>query len=186
MRVGQVAAGIVLLSSLLYAVESFQLAKERAVLAQVESERDTIRSQIEGFRSAKATEKNRADPQTEIDALEILRDARLRTLRDLAQGGSQTDASFSSLLEGLARQDLDGIWLERIELSGGGDAVTIRGELFAPRTCRTSCEASAPKRALRIAASRPSRSSAQTMPLPVWPSGIATLDSTSASNGGDR
>lgn len=55
------------------------------------------------------------------------RDARLALLRDLGQQRSGAASSFSDLLAGLARQDLEGVWLERIELSESGEILSLTG-----------------------------------------------------------
>jgi len=52
--------------------------------------------------------------------------------RDMTQRKSRSDASFARLLEGLARQDLEGIWLTRIEFSLGGDANAVEGRTLEP------------------------------------------------------
>ncbi|MFO0691016.1 MAG: PilN domain-containing protein [Myxococcota bacterium] len=52
-------------------------------------------------------------------------------LRDLGQQRPGSASSFSSLLTGLARQDLEGVWLERIELSESGEALSLTGRTLA-------------------------------------------------------
>jgi Tfp pilus assembly protein PilN len=55
------------------------------------------------------------------------RAAGLATLRDIEQRSARSDSSFSNLLVGLARQDLAGIWLERIEFRDAGESISIEG-----------------------------------------------------------
>ena len=55
------------------------------------------------------------------------RDARLALLRDLGQRRPDSPASFSNLLTGLARQDLEGIWLDRIEFADAGESIELAG-----------------------------------------------------------
>lgn len=45
---------------------------------------------------------------------------------------NQSQSRFSSYLEGLAKQRVEGAWLTRIELAKGGEQLAIEGESLAP------------------------------------------------------
>lgn len=127
LSVARVAAAIIVLLGVYYGISRFQLDQKSEVLLDLETERDRISDEIEAFRDRVASEASPLDPEAEIAVLTAQRDARMSMLRDMLQRAAKSDAAFSNLLSGLARQDLEGIWLERIELSAGGDAITLEG-----------------------------------------------------------
>ncbi|MBK7951735.1 MAG: PilN domain-containing protein [Deltaproteobacteria bacterium] len=126
-RVLQAAAVLGLLVVAYCAYEGFRLYGDRQALgAMIVEEREleqTLASAAAEAEQAGLANAAPADPT----ALRAHRDARLALLRDLGQQRPGTASSFSSLLVGLARQDLDGVWLERIELSESGEALSLTG-----------------------------------------------------------
>ena len=115
-----------------------QLGEERDALALLDSDRDQLSKRIEFLRAEEASRAaNATDPESRIEALRETRDARLSVLRDLGQSRIRPEASFSKLLAGLARQDLDNLWLERIEIRDGGDSISIEGRALVPEDVPT-------------------------------------------------
>ncbi len=123
----RIAMVMLLFAGALFGFGSFRLHQERAGLAGIEAQRESLERELEAERARQAARASRADPKAEVEGLRALRDARLSMLRDLKRGSSDSSAPFSGLLLGLARQDLEGVWLERIVLSDGGDAVALEG-----------------------------------------------------------
>lgn len=105
----------------------FELHGERAALAVIAGQQTKLEAEIARL-EADATAGGRAKTGvTDPVRLRDLRDARLALLRDLGQRRSDSQGTFSSLLEGLARQDLEGVWLERIDFSDAGDSIELAG-----------------------------------------------------------
>ncbi|CAM9429802.1 unnamed protein product, partial [Discosporangium mesarthrocarpum] len=127
----RVAAAILLLLGGLYGWGHFQLEREDAALLALENHRDRIVDEIEERTEQAILAARTTDPEAEIEQLEKERNARVSMLRDMTQRTSRSDASFSRLLAGLARQDLDSIWLEHIVFSHGGDAIRLEGRTLA-------------------------------------------------------
>lgn len=127
----RLAALVCVLMLGLYGWNRSELAREHEQLAAFEAESRTTQATVDRRLEEQAQRDARQDPAAEIDALEQVRDAGLRTLRDLNRGHSRSIVPFSQVLESLSRQDLDSIWLEEIELSAGGSEIELRGRTLA-------------------------------------------------------
>ncbi len=127
----RVAAAILLLLGALYGWGRLQLEREEGALLALEDARDDLVDEIEERTEQAIAAAGTLDPEAEIERLIRERDARISMLRDMTQRTSRSDASFSKLLAGLARQDLDSIWLEHIVFSHGGDAIRLEGRTLA-------------------------------------------------------
>ena len=126
-RVLQAAAALLLVMGLYAGYVGFELHGDRkalAVVAQQETELGAALARLDG----EATLRGQAvDGAADPAMLRERRDARLALLRDLGQRRPDSKGSFSSLLSGLARQDLEGIWLERIDFSEAGESIELVG-----------------------------------------------------------
>ena len=109
----------------------FFLGQERAALSALEGKQFQLAAEVESLRVQATARAAALNPEARINALRATRDARLSLLRDLGQQRSSTSASFSNLLGGLARQDLAGVWLERIAFTESGDSIAIEGRTLA-------------------------------------------------------
>ena len=128
----RMAAAIALITSAYAGVSWHSLKEERDTLTGLEVQAAQLTSEIETLRAEAAIRAAAANPRAQTEALRATRDARLTLLRDLGQQGSQSNASFSSLLAGLARQKVEGIWLERIEFAESGQSIAIEGRTLHP------------------------------------------------------
>lgn len=128
----RITATIAFLLAAYYGLTLFQIHRRDGQLAAIEAQLDKLATEIESLREADLAAASGADPETELLALMRERDARIAMFRDMTQRSSRRDASFSTLLTGLARQDPASIWLERIEFSHGGDAITLEGRTLSP------------------------------------------------------
>lgn len=74
--------------------------------------------------------------QEELDARVASMSAALagktRALEQLRAEGSVHDASFAARLEGLARQHVDGLWLDHLTLGGTANALSLSGSTTSP------------------------------------------------------
>jgi len=122
-----IAAAIAAILGIYSGVSWRSLGQERVALSTIESGVAGLSAEVETLRAAAAVRATQANPRKQIETLRATRDARLALLRDLGQHRSNTGATFSSLLTGLARQDIDGVWLERIVFTEGGDSIAIEG-----------------------------------------------------------
>ncbi len=126
-RVVRLAAALLVALGAWAAYQAYALQRDRRELAGLEAQAMTLEAQIasaeaENLRLGEATP---AGP--DASALRDRRDARLALLRDLGQREPGSGARFSALLTGLARQDLDGVWLERIEFADAGESIALAG-----------------------------------------------------------
>lgn len=62
-----------------------------------------------------------------LEELRAAKDARLPLLTVLADLSPDQSSGFSEALRGLAREDLDGVWLRHIYLSEGGRTLVLKG-----------------------------------------------------------
>ena len=130
--VARMGAAVLVLLSLYVGFASWRAGQLRAEVSDLEARRDLLVAEIDQRVSAALAAGAETDPEAEIAALTAERDARRSILRDMTQRTSRRDASFSRLLDGLARQDVESIWLERIRFSSGGDAIEIEGRSLTP------------------------------------------------------
>lgn len=127
-RVLQTAAALLALMGIFAGFVGFSLYRDGQTLAALAQQESAVSSELarvmaeaeaSGLGVAAA-----ADPTT----LREMRDARLALLRDLGERRTDSLASFSNLLAGLARQDLEGVWLEHIEFADAGDSIELAGQ----------------------------------------------------------
>ena len=110
-----------------YAWSYSQLNGERQRLGELEAEHAALQAAIEARVEEQKARSTRADPAVQIEALTRLRDAGLATLRDLDRGNTDSIVPFSNIMEALARQNLENVWIERIELTDGGAEIALEG-----------------------------------------------------------
>ncbi len=126
-------AGILGAVFLAYASLSwYWLGLEKAVLTRLEAANAQVESQVESLLAAAAIRATQATPAERLTALRAERDARLAMLRDIGTSSSEPSAPFSELLRGLARQDTEAVWLERISLTNSGQSIALEGRSLAP------------------------------------------------------
>ncbi len=124
-RVLRLAAALVIALGAWAGHQAYSLQRERAELAALQRQATGLEAALADAERTQGGEASAAGP--DASALREHRDARLALLRDLGQREPGSGARFSSLLTGLARQDLDGVWLERIELADAGASIALVG-----------------------------------------------------------
>ncbi len=126
-RLGKVSAGVAAMLALYIAFSAYALMTGRSALQERDAVRlalvDSIAQEQEKARIRAAA----SDPEARLTSLRAQRAAGLAILRDIERRGADSGSSFSSLLTALARQDLEGVWLERIDIDHAGSSVSIEG-----------------------------------------------------------
>ncbi|MEZ4278528.1 MAG: PilN domain-containing protein [Myxococcota bacterium] len=126
-RVLRLAAGLLLALGAWAGFQAFALGRDRAELAALEAQATALETTLASADAERIHRGETSPAGPDASALRDHRDDRLALLRDLGQREPGSGARFSSLLMGLARQDLDGIWLERIELADAGASIALVG-----------------------------------------------------------
>jgi hypothetical protein len=67
-----------------------------------------------------------------VGALSAELEAKADLLAQLGTKGGPNDLGFSSHLTGLARRRVEGLWLQSIRLSAGGQSLELGGQTLAP------------------------------------------------------
>ena len=124
---GRVAAGVAAIVAIYLGFSAFALTTGRTALQERDAVRLALIDSIEQEQEKARIRAAASDPEARLASLRAQRAAGLATLRDIEHRGADSRSSFSSLLTGLARQDLEGVWLERIEIDHAGDSVSIEG-----------------------------------------------------------
>jgi hypothetical protein len=123
-----------------------QLVRDvQSVRAQQQRQSELARS--EGV--ALATGGNPVSLQARAKELAIRLKARQRALELLRSGAAGTTGGFADGLEALARQRVDGVWLDRIVLGAGGGISSLTGHTLDPNLVPQYFQALAREPALR-------------------------------------
>ena len=121
---GAIVAGVVVL----YGFNAWQLRGLRAELKQAEAQQATAANRLDELTrrlGVKGGKSELARLRDEVTARE-----RLRAL--LAQGGIGNSKGYSDFFVALARQHLNGLWLTRLDIGGGGDNMVLEGRSVLP------------------------------------------------------
>jgi hypothetical protein len=96
-------------------------------LAEVREQKDVLSRQLAGL--AKQEAERTADPEfaARVDALQEEVGSKTQLVDSLSARVVGDTRGFSSLLAGLARQHVDGVWLKKIEIGNGGQRLSLVG-----------------------------------------------------------
>ena len=72
------------------------------------------------------------DLEARVVSLSATLDVKTRALEQLRVESSSPNASFAARLEGLARQHVDGVWLDHLTLGGTANALSLSGTTMSP------------------------------------------------------
>jgi hypothetical protein len=72
------------------------------------------------------------DLDARVTALTAALDSKTRALQELQAESSARNASFAARLEGLARQHVNGVWLDHLTLGWTSNALSISGTTLSP------------------------------------------------------
>lgn len=130
-----VAMGLALVMATLVVLWLFAASKVQRLEAQIGAVREQQRVQEQMTSAAGALRAQRANPveaRARIETLSVELADRTRA-RDLLHGGvAGRTSGFASRLEALAQQHTDGLWLDRIVLSGDVSAMSLEGGSLNP------------------------------------------------------
>lgn len=108
-----------------------QLGRARETVARLDAEHAALSDRVEALRAEAALRSDDTEAARALEQLREKRDARLAILRDLGQQQGIEGGSFSNILNALTRQDLEGVWLERITIADGGAAIALVGRTLS-------------------------------------------------------
>ncbi len=72
------------------------------------------------------------DLDARVTSLGAALDSKSRALAQLQNDATSHNASFAARLEGLARQHVDGVWLDHLTLGGTANALSLSGTTVSP------------------------------------------------------
>jgi hypothetical protein len=101
-----------------------------ALSAQVEkqrSEQSQIESQLSDTTIATTARSNPAEIETRVKQLAVSLDERKKALELLQSGAAGQTMGFASRLEALARRHVDGLWIDRLTISGTSGSMSLAG-----------------------------------------------------------
>lgn len=126
---GAAAAGLLLLIGI-GQFQSFREARLGSTAAGINGQLLNLQQQVQMLGQTVATRKPNPALNDEIAALRAGVDQRREVLTYVSRGSGEAAPGFSAMLQGFARQDIDGVWLVGFGLSHGG--LEIRGRLLDP------------------------------------------------------
>lgn len=124
-----IAIALVLVAACAFGAR-WSLARTEPVAAASATELQARQSAMQTLATQNASAKPDAAMQAEIARAQRLLLQRRAALQNLDGGGSAADGGFSSRLEALARQSIDGLWLTGLSLRQ--DDVLLRGRATNP------------------------------------------------------
>ncbi len=107
-------------------------ARERAALAGLQAQELAEQAQVETLRARHPERKPSKALAAEVERLDRQVAQRRRLLAALSGAEVGNTTGFSAHLEGLARQHVEGMWLEDVVLGRGGRTVALSGRAMAP------------------------------------------------------
>lgn len=119
-----VGIGLLLLG---YGVTRWQLWRTENYLAGIKAQEQAVRERIVGLQQTYSTRKKSGTLARQVALLKAEKAARLPLLRLLVDHSPDQFPGFSEHLSGLAREDLNGVWLREIALADGGHSLVLQG-----------------------------------------------------------
>jgi type II secretory pathway component PulM len=127
------ALGLVALALLVIWGFARQRARsDTARLATLESERTEVQQRLSELEQKSAAFAPDAALAAEVATLAREVEARHALVQAVEQRALGSTTGFSARLAGLARRRVDGVWLARISLAGGGSDLTLGGHALVP------------------------------------------------------
>ena len=101
-------------------------------LDELAGRQQTISEQLDTLRARKAKLERENNLDGEIALLESDIQFRRQLLASIDPNSQKIEAGFAGHLEGLARQNINGMWLTEIQLQQGGQELALMGRTRAP------------------------------------------------------
>ena len=121
---GAIWLGILLLG---YGVAHWRLWRVEGQLAELDARQQTARQHIAELQQQYPVTSPAVELADQLEQLRAAKAARVPLLSLLADQSPDDFPGFSEHLQGLAREDLAGVWLRVIVLSGGGQSLVLEG-----------------------------------------------------------
>lgn len=147
-----VASGSLLILGALIALWGYATWKVARLDGELNSVREQQRAQEQMANAADALRSQRANPVTvraRIEKLSARLAERSRALDLLRSGAAGGATGFAARLEALANQHTEGLWLERVVLSGDAAVMSLSGGTLNPALVPRYLQALASEQALR-------------------------------------
>jgi hypothetical protein len=120
--------GLLLLGlSCIYGYARWQDARLGRDVISLQSQQDALLKRIEDFNTRYPVKQKNPDLERQLAGLTADRSGKARALEVLSGGVFGNTQGFSSYLEGLARQHVDGLWLTGVTISDGGQQLGLSG-----------------------------------------------------------
>lgn len=119
-----VGIGLLLLG---YGVVRWQLWRTEGHLADIKVQEQAAQERIVELQQTHSTRKYSETFARQVAQLKAERAARLPLLTLLADHSPDQFSGFSEHLQGLAREDLEGVWLRDIAVAEGGHSLVLEG-----------------------------------------------------------
>ncbi len=132
-----IGIGVIILLAILAAVSAglvWQAREVEARVAELERERDTAQAELNRRQGRLQSLQAEQDDDEELRRLRAELAAKQRLVDYLESERFGTRGGFSNYLEALARNRVEDLWLQRVELRAGGNRLRVAGHALEPRT----------------------------------------------------
>ena len=125
-------ASVAVVMLLVFGLLAMGEQSRQAELQRVQRQQSDMLDNLERLRLEKARQLRNSRVDEEIAALTRQISFRRRLLVSVIPDDDEDKTGFTSHLEGLARQHIDGVWFTSIELLNGGSQLSIAGQTTSP------------------------------------------------------
>lgn len=128
----QLLAALVAVLLVTYVALFFQQASWSSDLQQLKAEQSALKKQVAALNAKKAAEENNPQLKTELARLESAVKFRRQLIAGIDPNDQQESNGFAEHLDGLARQQVVGLWFTEINLSQRGEQMSLHGYTQKP------------------------------------------------------
>ena len=121
----QLSLVIVVAFSLLSGFKVFQINSKQEFLTESKKEQDKLNAEKAKFETSKGKKDSALTKLITEKTKELAK--KQKVLKILSQDEFGSASGFASLVEGLAKHRLEGLWLTRLRIAGGGTDITLKG-----------------------------------------------------------
>jgi hypothetical protein len=125
--IGLVAGGVLACLLVIWGFGMFQVARLETAVEALRSQQAAQEQSMSTVAAVRPANVNPAQLQAQVQALTAQVAARRQALEILHAGGAGQKRGFAPRLEALARQHTDGLWIDRVMLSGTTAAMSVGG-----------------------------------------------------------
>lgn len=124
----QILGVLVLVLALFYGYSRWSLQPFEQELAKVETGQRRLQSELDRLQASISAKTKSQLLEDEVQRLSRELEQKQRVARMISSGQFGNREGFVQLLEGLARQHINGLWLTRVALANGGKQLTLSGK----------------------------------------------------------